>query len=273
MTGNIKVLCSITLSPLPKEVNVETIRKALVSRSRSHTKDHDNSLRLIQLQLSGSTKNPVESKQPTAKKASIKTASPPLLSSRRQRTSRYSNRVTDNPMVYVIGAAAFHTSCRLASKDEVFVITLQEIDSLIEKQTQERQRTVAIAELTVDLSLGRKTTQQFAACIQELDIEAPIPSEYHEWAHVFSKAASDVPPPQRSYGHNIVLSWKERVRKLSSTLRCTEYLQKNLRLSRPTSRITWQMASLNRRKQHSPPPFSLCESRTALCVCASTSES
>jgi transposase InsO family protein len=108
--------------------------------------------------------------------------------------------------IYSISGAAFHLLSKRKSEDEIFAVTLHEVEALIQERHAERQRVVAISTLTVELAEGRQTAQQFAARVNELNVEPLVPPEYAEWAHVFSKAESDILPPHRSYDHKIELA-------------------------------------------------------------------
>lgn len=107
--------------------------------------------------------------------------------------------------MHEISAPAFRLLARRKSDDEIFVATLHEIDSLIRQGKEKDERTAAISTLTVELTARRQTARQFAACINELESEPPIPEEYASYARAFSKAESDTLPPHRPYDHKIEL--------------------------------------------------------------------
>jgi len=154
---------------------------------RTYAKDHAYSIRNMQTQLSLS-ENPA-----------IKTPTPTPQHTQRRQTRK-------SPVeIFSISGAAFHLLSKRKAGDEIFVATLEEIDSLIDQRSQEQERAAAIADLTVKLTQRRQTPAQFAVSIQELDAEPVIPPEYADWTHVFSKAESDILPPHRSYDHSIEL--------------------------------------------------------------------
>ena len=82
--------------------------------------------------------------------------------------------------IAVIGAAAFHR--HVMNKDnEVFFTSLYEIDQLILEKRKE---------LLAD---------------DEEGILEKLPAQYHDWADIFSKKASDMLPPDRHCNHKIRL--------------------------------------------------------------------
>ena len=126
-------------------------------------------------------------------------------SSSRLSSKNKNSRKKTSVDIFAISGAAFHLISKGRTENEVFVATLQEIDSLIDSAKQKRSKAVAIASLTTQFTQNRQTPQQFASSILELDKEPMIPSEYIDWPHVFSKAESDILPPHRSYDHSIEL--------------------------------------------------------------------
>lgn len=78
--------------------------------------------------------------------------------------------------IYAISAWDFRYECRQAPRENVFAITLQDISDHRAKQAK-----------------------------PDLDPRQLLPTEYHAYVDVFSKAASDELPPHRPYDHHIRL--------------------------------------------------------------------
>ena len=78
--------------------------------------------------------------------------------------------------ICAISAFTFRRECRQLPRENIFAVTLQDITDHREKQAK-----------------------------SDLDPRQLLPAEYHDYADVFSKAASDELPPHRPYDHHIRL--------------------------------------------------------------------
>ena len=119
-----------------------------------------------------------------------------------------STPMTIKPAVEIksINGVAFH----YASKDkdnQTFVATLDEIDSLLRSHTDK---------LTTANSEEGQAQAFYTAAAQLLSMDPAdepdmekVPEAYRDYLDVFSKAASDVLPPNRSYDHKIQLKGKK----------------------------------------------------------------
>jgi hypothetical protein len=105
-----------------------------------------------------------------------------------------------------ISGAAINTICKKHSDYELFTVTLQELDSLIDQhrdtQSEQQQTETLIAQLRSPRS---RQAAMYSLLQMGAAAELTIPDKYADYTHVFSKAESDILPPHRPYDHKIHL--------------------------------------------------------------------
>jgi hypothetical protein len=104
-----------------------------------------------------------------------------------------------------ISGTALNFICKNYADYELFSVTMQEVDSLLDQKREQKQGRDDLNSLIAQLLAS---TDRKAAIYSILNLEAaepPVPDKYKDYAHVFSKAESNILPPHRLYDHKIQL--------------------------------------------------------------------
>lgn len=104
-----------------------------------------------------------------------------------------------------ISGTALNFLCKNYSEYELFSVTLQEVDSLLEQHHSEQHRQDELTSLLSRLMASKDRNATVHSILNLETSEPAIPEKYQDFAHVFSKAESDILPPHRSYDHKIQL--------------------------------------------------------------------
>ncbi|RAL60082.1 hypothetical protein DID88_000708 [Monilinia fructigena] len=103
-----------------------------------------------------------------------------------------------------ITPAQFQLTCKRSRDHEVFTLTCQELDEMIDTQRRARLSEDRILMAISDFRLtGARATLNHV--LAEADAEPPIPAQYREYHRAFSKTESNILPPSRPYDHKIIL--------------------------------------------------------------------
>jgi hypothetical protein len=109
-----------------------------------------------------------------------------------------------------ISGTAFNFLCKNYSDHELFSVTLQEIDSLLDQQQDKKRHQDEMTSLVSQLLTTTDRNAVLNSILSlEVSTEPAIPEKYQDYTHVFSKAESDILPPHRSYDHKIQLEEKD----------------------------------------------------------------
>jgi transposase InsO family protein len=104
-----------------------------------------------------------------------------------------------------ISGTALNFICKNYADYELFSVTMQEVDSLLDQKREQKQGRDDLNSLVAQLLAS---TDRKAVMHSILNLEAaepPVPDKYKDYAHVFSKAESNILPPHRPYDHKIQL--------------------------------------------------------------------
>ncbi|KAI0991102.1 hypothetical protein K3495_g17085, partial [Podosphaera aphanis] len=110
--------------------------------------------------------------------------------------------------IALISGPGFQLSASKRFDNEIFAITIHELNSLIEEKQNTLRQIESTALLNQELirhSKNRANYLEICTHIFDIEAEPTIPPEYADFADVFSKAESDKLPPHRAYDHKIEL--------------------------------------------------------------------